>query len=230
MKVAICDDNLEDANIIFHYCQICELSYEKVIFSSASQLLDAFSSVFFDLIFLDIEMEHPNGYEVGVKLSKMNPRPVIVFITNSSSYAILGYGVAFRYLCKPISLSVFRQTLMELSTYLLPKKVILSYNGKQKIISINEILYFESLSHHIIFHLKNDESFEIKDSMENMLQKFTYPNFFQIHRSFCVNLDYIDNIKSQVLTMTDRTEIPISRKKHKQLREQLAKWMNTTKF
>ncbi|MDE7284891.1 MAG: LytTR family transcriptional regulator DNA-binding domain-containing protein, partial [Lachnospiraceae bacterium] len=132
-------------------------------------------------------------------------------------YAIQGYGVAFRYLCKPITFPMFRQTIIDATSYLLPQKITLSYNGTQKMVSVNDILYFESLAHHIIFHLISSKNFEVKDSMEHMIQTLQHPNFVRVHRSFCVNLDYIDNIKLPQITMTDGTEIPISRNKQDEL-------------
>lgn len=73
MKIAICDDEAKDAKILLDHCRACNLSYESAVFPTASELLCAFSSDFYDLVFLDIEMVPPNGYEVGAKLAAMNP-------------------------------------------------------------------------------------------------------------------------------------------------------------
>lgn len=222
MKIAICDDDIKDANTILKYCHDSEMpygTYETVIFSTASDLLYAFSSDFYDLVFLDIKMKNTNGYEAGLELSRRKPRPVIVFTTNFQQYAIQGYGIASRYLCKPITLSTFRQTMNEILPLLLPQKIMLAYNGIQKAVSVNEILYFESLAHHIIFHLTESRRFEIKDTLEHVLQRIQQPNFFRVHRSFCVNLDYVDTIKPSQITMTDGAKIPISRNKQEALLE-----------
>lgn len=217
MKIAICDDNEQDANIILSLCHKCDLPYEIAVFSTASELLCAFSSDFFDLVFLDIQMAHPNGYEVGVELSTMNPKPLIIFTTNSQQYAIQGYGIAFRYLCKPITLPLFRQAIMDAIPYILPQKITLSYGGTQKMVFVNDILYFESLAHLIIFHLTGSKTFKVKDSMEHIIKTLQHPNFVHVHRSFCVNLDYIDSIKLPRITLTDGTEIPVSRNKRDEL-------------
>lgn len=217
MKIAICDDNEQDANIILNLCHECNLPYETVVFSTASELLRAFSSDFFDLVFLDIEMAHPNGYEVGVELAAWNPKPLIIFTTNSRQYAVQGYGVAFRYLCKPITLPLFRQAVMDALPYLFPQKITLSHGGTQKIVSVNDILYFESFTHYIVFHLTDSRTFKVKDSMEHITQTLRRPNFVHVHRSFCVNLDYIDSIKLPYITLTDGTEIPVSRNKRDEL-------------
>lgn len=100
MNIAICDDEQQDIDILYNYCKSCKLPYNISTFLSASALLEAFKSQFYDLIFLDIEMDKPNGFEVGSILAGYSPRPVIVFTTNALQYAVRGYGIAFRFLCK----------------------------------------------------------------------------------------------------------------------------------
>ena len=60
---------------------------------------------------MDIEMRSPNGYDAAVSLMQNEARPLIIFVTKSSSYTILGYGVSFRYLKKPISYDAFSAVL-----------------------------------------------------------------------------------------------------------------------
>lgn len=223
MKIAICDDEPKDAKLLLSHCRACQLPYDIKIFLTASELLTAFSKDFYDLVFLDIEMAHPNGYEAGAELAQQEPKPLIIFTTNYTQYAVQGYGIAFRYLCKPITLSMFQKVFQEAVPYILPKKVILSGNGIQKSVAVNDILYFESLEHHIIFHFKNTETFEISTSMKQMVEKFSYPYFLQVHRSFCINLNYVDSFTFLQVIMTDKTKIPVSRTKWEIFQERFMK-------
>ena len=76
MNIAICDDEQQDIDILYHYCKSCKLPYNISTFLSASALLEAFKSQFYDLIFLDIEMDKPNGFEIGSILAGYSPRPI----------------------------------------------------------------------------------------------------------------------------------------------------------
>lgn len=105
--------------------------------------------------------------------------------------------------------SVVREALDEI----LPQKAAVTCGSTQKMISINDVIYFESLNRHIIFHFANTSTLEIKDSMENMISVFSYPSFVQIHRSYCINLNYVDSFTPLAVTMTDGCKIPLSRKK-----------------
>ena len=58
-------------------------------------------------------MDKPNGFEVGSILAGYSPRPVIVFTTNALQYAVRGYGIAFRFLCKPITITMFQSVVRE---------------------------------------------------------------------------------------------------------------------
>lgn len=213
MNIAICDDEQQDIDILYNYCKSCKLPYNISTFLSASDLLEAFKSQFYDLIFLDIEMDKPNGFEIGSILAGYSPRPVIVFTTNALQYAVRGYRIAFRFLCKPITITMFQSVVREALDEILPQKAAIMCGSTQKMISINDVIYFESLNRHIIFHFANTSTLEIKDSMENMISVFSYPSFVQIHRSYCINLNYVDSFTPLAVTMTDGCKIPLSRKK-----------------
>lgn len=103
MKIAICDDETTECNRLYSYCKQYNQKFDVTLFFSASDLYNAFQTNFFDLILLDIEMQRPNGYEIAEKLMNSDPKPIIIFITKTLNYAVRGYGIAFKYLPKPIS-------------------------------------------------------------------------------------------------------------------------------
>ena len=111
MRIAICDDEPRELELLHSFLLRYDTTLPYTLFSSAQDLLDASSSTFFDIIFMDIEMRSPNGYDAAVSLMQNEARPLIIFVTKSSSYTILGYGVAFRYLKKPISYDAFSAVL-----------------------------------------------------------------------------------------------------------------------
>ena len=140
MNIAICDDEQQDIDILYNYCKSCKLPYNISTFLSASALLEAFKSQFYDLIFLDIEMDKPNGFEIGSILAGHYTRPVIVFTTNALHYAVRGYGIAFRFLCKPITITMFQSVVREALDEILPQKVAVTCGSTQKMISINDVI------------------------------------------------------------------------------------------
>lgn len=111
MKIAVCDDDESDLQLMLSYCRQYAPNTQTVAFRDGETLLAAFKSDFFDLVFLNIEMGHPDGLEVGSLLVNASHKPVIVFTTHSLNYAVRGYGIALRYLHKPISYDTFSDVM-----------------------------------------------------------------------------------------------------------------------
>lgn len=134
MKIAICDDDQQDMNLLLKYCEAYGQNLTASGFASGSALLAAFDVEFYDLIFMDIEMEHPNGYETAVILRQRDRRPEIIFTTKTLNYAVRGYGIALRYLPKPISYKMFADSLQIALQNIVPEKIMVPYQYGQKII------------------------------------------------------------------------------------------------
>lgn len=90
IRVAVCDDDMQDLvevlALIRQYDREQQLQITTLFHASA--LLEQKDS--FDIAFLDIEMEPPNGYDIAKKLAAMEHRPVVIFVTKSSAYTIRG--------------------------------------------------------------------------------------------------------------------------------------------
>lgn len=225
MKIAICDDEQLDLNRIHSYCNRYNDSIPVHLFSNGTHLLEAFQSSFFDLVFLDIEMAGPNGLTVGAELVKLTPKPIIVFTTQSLNYAVRGYGIALRYLPKPIDYDTFSGVMRLAIDKILPQKLSITQNGKQLIIPISDILYFEVIRHNVIFHLLNHETISVRGSLIEIKKQLSRNWFVQPHKSYCVNLDHIDHVCRQEITMTNGDCIPIGRNKSEFFQAQLDEYL-----
>ena len=106
MNIAICDDDPKDLAILLSILKQYDTQGQLTIygFTTASELYESMKKQSYDIAILDIEMETPNGYEIAVRLSQEGNQPLIIFATNSMDYTIRGYGIAFRYLVKPLTL------------------------------------------------------------------------------------------------------------------------------
>lgn len=122
MKIAICDDSPDDLQLLLGYCKRYDSSLSIHTFSSGQALIDSFSSEFYNLVFLDIEMDPPNGYDTALHLRTMARKPEIIFTTKNLNYSIRGYGIALRYLPKPISYEMFIRALHQALQIITPLK------------------------------------------------------------------------------------------------------------
>lgn len=213
MKIAICDDETEDLKIIQSYCSKYNPTIPTGVFQSGEALLEAYKSSFYDLVFLDIEMGQMNGLEVGGKLINMPQKPVIVFATHSLNYAVRGYGIAMRYLPKPITYDVFSNVMELALERILPKKISVLSNGEQVFIPISEILYFEILRHQLFVHLNSGEKLSMRGTLTELISQVSQRTFVQPHKSYYINMEYVDRLTKQNIVMTNGDLIPIGRSK-----------------
>lgn len=220
MKIAVCDDEAADRKLIQGYCSRYDPALPIAAFASGEALLEAYGKDFYDLVFLDIEMGQMNGLELGARLIRLSPKPVIVFTTQSLSYAVRGYGIAMRYLPKPITYDTFSDVMGLAMEQILPQKISIFSNGTQLFIPINEILYFEVLRHQLLIHLNSGENISMRGTLTEAIGQVPHSIFAQPHKSFYINLEYVDRLTQQDIIMTNGDLIPISRsrKNHFQLR------------
>ena len=77
-------------------------------------------------------------------------------------------------------------------------------------IDLEKLEYCEVIGRTLFFHLGNGKVFESVGSLDDLfLQLKPYGNFLWPHRSFLVNMDYIQNISYRAIKLISLAEIPI---------------------
>ena len=109
-RIAVCDDEpseLEDiVQSVKRYDAHGDFDIEN--YTDGAVLLSdlQLKKKSFDLLLLDIEMPS-NGFQMAQTLTQMEKHPLVIFVTKRHEYAVQGYGIAFRYLVKPLDESLF---------------------------------------------------------------------------------------------------------------------------
>lgn len=211
MKLAICDDDQTDLLHLRDLIRQYDAALDVALFSSADALLRAFQAEFYDLIFLDIEMEAPNGYDAAVRLMQQEDKPLIVFVTNSGEYTLRGYGIAFRYLPKPVTYEVLAPILTLALAQLTPQKIVIPANGTTQILSFREIQYLEVNDHDL--HLHTDaHDYCFRGNLRDWEVQFPAGWFAKPHKSFLVNLAAVDRVDAKAVTLTSGAVLPLSQR------------------
>ena len=226
MHAAICDDELRDLTEIKLLVQQYDISHQIQLdcFESAIDLYHAAQTVAYDFVILDIEMPAPNGYEVAKQLKKIKPDVLIVFATNSIAYTIKGYGVAFRYLLKPLTYQDMHTVLNAIIDEVNANRFLFSAEGTNYALPLKEIFYFEVYRHHTTLHTENDE-FRIRTSMKDITEQLPLGRFASPHVSFLVNLEYVRSISANEIVLCNGHTIPISRRKQKTFEHMLEQYI-----
>ncbi|MTI71631.1 MAG: LytTR family transcriptional regulator [Firmicutes bacterium] len=74
-------------------------------------------------------------------------------------------------------------------------RLIFSYNNQINFIDFNEIIFIERLQNKTIIHSLN-KKIETNESLTHIFEKLDQNTFFRIHRSYIVNINFIEKIVS----------------------------------
>ncbi len=185
-------------------------------FQSPLELLAQIEAgVRFDILFLDVIMPGENGIHVAGEIRQYDETMKIIFsdILSRICGAILHGRCIFFYQLKPIwTESFFR--LMDAVTSECEKEqenaLVLCCKSGITRINLSKLEYCEVIGRTLTFHLENGQVLESSGSLDELSSQLApYHNFLRPHRSFLINMEYIQNISNRAITMTSHVQIPV---------------------
>lgn len=219
IKIAFCDDDMEVLHQMNELLDRYRVERNEDITYAAFQspfelLTEIEKGIRPDILFLDVVMPGQNGMDVAKEIRQYDTNMKIIFLTSSPEFAVESYSVgAYFYQLKPIwEESFFRLMDSVLAECEKKKKNSLILRSKDGItrIDLQQLEYCEVLGRKLLFHLENGAVLESAGSLDDLaVQLMQYSNFFRPHRSFLVNMEYIQNISSRSIKMVNDAEIPI---------------------
>lgn len=219
IKIAFCDDEMEVLHQMNELLDRYQVERNEDITYAAFQspfelLTEIEKGIRPDILFLDVVMPGQNGLDVAKEIRQYDTNMKIIFLTSSPEFAVESYTVgAYFYQLKPIwEESFFRLMDSVLSECEKKKKNSLILRSKDGITRINlqQLEYCEVLGRKLLFYLENGAVLESAGSLDDLAgQLMQYSNFFRPHRSFLVNMEYIQNISSRSIKMVNDAVIPI---------------------
>ena len=223
MNIAVVDDEQLIREQIYSLIKEENPEYCIEAYSSGNALLG--SGHFFDIVFLDIQMEGINGIEAARKL-RSQPKPqangtetVLIFITGLREYVFDAFDVsAFHYLLKPIEETkfneVFRRAIAEIEKRKTRQQQRLFLKNRGQLLDQCDILYLESRGKKVAIHTLK-ETIEIYAVLGELEQQLS-DSFYRCHRSYLVNMAYITEFDLDSITLNNGEQIYLTRKKHKE--------------
>ena len=234
-RVAICDDDKQDILTIKKhlndYSFQMDVDFEIYIFTDPQVFLSQYTEPGnFHIIFLDVEMPVMNGLEVATKIRQIPDKYAkIIFVSNYPEYMQDSFNVqAYHYLSKPLKYSTFSEvmnTILDDYQTCHITKLLVKQDGQELLIFLNDIISIESLNSKkklLKINLLHEEI--ITTGLINDWEKeLKSQNFISPARGYLVNLFHIHYIKDTSLIMRNNIEIPLSRRKEKELRSLFTK-------
>ncbi|HFC00711.1 MAG TPA: response regulator transcription factor [Phaeodactylibacter sp.] len=195
-----------------------------------------------DVVFMDINLNNELVFNLLDRLDSINFE--IIFVTAYQQHAVRACAYSsIGFISKPIDpsllkeaiervrigededmkdrLEVFRGHINHMNPF---KKITIASLDEMHFIHIHEIVRLQSDDNYTIFHTKNGGKIIASKTIKSYENMFIPFNFFRVHRSHIVNLNYIQKFikgDSAHLIMMDGTKIDVSRRRKGPFSEKL---------
>ena len=216
MLVAICDDEAffreELKSILFTYKAERRLHIDVYQYPNGEALLS--DKKIFDIVFLDQQMPGLNGMQVARTLRSRNITCSIVFVTSYPDFVYESFEVQpYRFLRKPVNadeITVLMNTFINHQKLLCPITVI--NNCEQTVIHVKDILYLEGDGKYCTIRT-NSAVYHSSKTLAQVYEQLPQHCFYRPHKSYVVNLYYIDSFSRESATLTNGELVKIGRSK-----------------
>jgi len=239
MRMVVVDDERPARSELMYLIKQLDSSVELTEADSSERLLALLEENEFDVCFVDINLNGMNGTTLASMIKKRYPETQIVFATAYQRYAVKAFELgAVDYLLKPFDLKRVEQTLKrvkqkvpvrpaEMTSFAgdLDLNKIMIQGGKNvQILDIRDIVFIETEQRACKLYTVKGISIQNK-SLNYYEKRFQSKSFFRIHKSYLVNLEYVqeliptfNNGYSVVLKHYEKKPLPVGRSQIKELR------------
>jgi len=213
----IIDDEQPARKLIENYCS--KVSYLKLIKSCKSALdgLHVLNNHSIDIIFLDIQMPDLNGLTFLETIRQKNIN--VILTTAYREYALEGFNLnAVDYLLKPIGFPRFLQAIEKVNIKpnshptesIVSPFIYLKADKKQYKIKVEDIQMIKSENEYVKYFFTDNTTLLVYGSLKNVETEFIeFPCFCRIHRSYIINMNAIQYIEGNSISLQGKF-IPIS--------------------
>lgn len=226
LRLGICDDETQDlAQILEMVKQYDEDSQLQITtFLHARDLLHTATTSGFDIAILDIEMEPPTGFDIAKELVSMPNPPIVIFATKSNAYALKGYGVAIRYLQKPITQGDFFEAMDAAIADATAHRLTFQIDTSLVSVHLRDIQYIETFGHYAIVHTA-EEAYRFRSTLKDVMSRLPKGYFTSPHKSYVVNLEHIRSATASEITLDCGAVVPIGRKRMQEFNDTLYRFL-----
>lgn len=240
MNLALVDDLQYDLEylqkLLLEYFSLIHETPQFSLYLSGEEFLSTFYPGKFDAVFLDNLMNGINGMETARRLRNSDSAIPVIFITAEESFALEGYTVqAMDYILKPVSEERLSSVMNRLMGQKKSRHVIeIKENRITRVLNLDEVLYVRSVGHFLEIQttagtLKPYMTLESFLSLLQPLGEYGESSlglrFQNCCRGYVVCLDHVCSFNASGFLMSDGSNVPVSRPKHKEMKVAYASYL-----
>lgn len=235
MRILICDDDLliinQTRTLIMDYFQENHIKCPEIVcFSNGEALLNDTKEK--NILFLDIEMPGMNGIYIGNELKKRDKNIIIFIITSYSQYLddAMRFNV-FRYLSKPLEPQRFFRNFNDAINLYNSITIKLPIETKQGVHTLpaSSIIAVEAIGRKVIVHT-TEQNFNSIHSIKYWQTVLPSNTFFQTHRSFIINFDYVSDFDHTLIHLgNEQLQAYLTKRKYSAFKEAYLLYLESTR-
>jgi len=228
MRVVVCDDDIgccaEIENWLMRYAMKESRDIQVTLYHDAEKLLESMEqNQWFDAIFLDIELPEKSGVELGHRIREMaqSDMVAIVYISAKTEYCPELFEIEpLNFHQKPLKKEdILKDMDKILQRYSIGQNVLkYTENGITRGIFLRDVLYIKTKDKMAEVFTAKGTSFLIRDSLQDLHEKYEKYHLCQCHRSCVINMNHVKRYLNYTLFLEDGTEITVGRKYRDQVK------------
>lgn len=235
MRIAVCDDEDKElthfTELIAEYQFIRGVSHECRFFHNITDFLCDMKAGEYDLIMLDAVMPGINGVQAAREIRELDTDVKIIFVSLSAESAVDSYSVgAYYYLLKPVDAGSLFPLLDRVENELcLQDEESLALKDRKGIarISFTGLEYVEVINKTVSFHMADGIIREMTAALSDIEGKLlARPEFLKTHRSYLVNLNYVQTVGVNCIVTKNGHNIPLSRQRRNHIHDAYRNFLN----
>jgi two-component system LytT family response regulator len=215
--------------------------------NAASKGIEAINKYKPDLVFLDIEMPHMNGFDMLEQFDKLFFD--VVFCTAYDQFAIRAFKYsALNYLLKPVDPEDLKETIRRIeerksapskeqiellfesikqTVKPTAQRIALTTGDGMIFVPTQDILYCQAESNYTSVVLAGSKKILVSKVLKEIDEALSGPDFFRVHNSYLINLNQISKFvrgDGGYVIMTDGATVSISRSRRQEFMELFEKF------
>ncbi len=233
INALICDDEQkyidEIKNCLDDYCYDHSITYKADTFTDGESAINSPNT--YNIAFLDIEVGTVSGLDIAKSLKDKNKNVIVFFITAYEKYIDDAMDLfALRFIKKPIENMRLYSGLDKAVDLINENEISFFLKSSNTVIKVraNEIMYIEIGNHKTIVFTENN-SYDSSENIDYWEHNLTNVCFGRPHKSFILNMEYVDKYKRSEVTLRNGKIIPVSYRNQKEFRKTFRDYLKRRK-
>ncbi len=218
-KCLLVEDDKIVQNVVSNYAeQLAHIEFVETV-SKSLDALPLLHSHSIDILFLNLEKENLNGFDL---IKVLESRPQTIVLSNSVDMTLEAFDLGVvDYLVKPFTFERFVKAISRASEQIKLRRsisksqkgvdfreIVFLKSGRELLkFVVDDIVYIEAMGGYTKVYT-NEKSTVISESISDLQSKFSETNFLRVHKSYLVPARKIIGISARHILL-EKAKIPL---------------------